>query len=69
MLIWKEDRVCQRLLFMDMDRQVDPDIYEMRVMIFGSLRSSSIAQFEEILNANRFEKEIPSNHTHNVRPT
>lgn len=58
-IIRKSDRKSQRFLFRGMDRDRDPDIFEMKVMIFGAVSSPSMAQFVKNFNANQYIEEFP----------
>lgn len=51
------DCVAQRFLFRGMDRERTPDTYEMKVMIFGSVSSPSVAQFVKNFNAKKLEND------------
>jgi transposase InsO family protein len=58
--IQKEDRHSQRFLWRGMDRDVDPKVYEMLVMIFGGTSSPSSAQYAKNLNADFHKEEFPA---------
>lgn len=57
--IRKEDRVAQRFPWRDMDRNIEPEVYEMQAMIFGSVCFPSIAQFVKNFNAKEFQNRYP----------
>lgn len=54
-----EDRDSQRFFFRGKDRNRPPDVYRMRVMMFGAVSSPSCAQFVKNENAKSFEKIFP----------
>lgn len=58
-IITKEDRASQRILWRGMDRKKDPDTYEMKVMVFGASCSPSLAAFIKNKNAKEFQEEYP----------
>ena len=51
MSIRQDDRCSQRFLWRGMQRNIEPDVYKMNVMIFGSSSSPCSAQFVKNLNA------------------
>lgn len=58
-VIREQDRNAQRFLWRGKDRQREPDVYQMNVMIFGAVSSPSVAQFVKNKNAVEFEPEFP----------
>lgn len=58
-VIREQDRCSQRILFRGMNRDKQPDVYEMNVMIFGAVSSPSQAQFVKNQNAERLEVKYP----------
>lgn len=57
--IREEDRQAHRFLFRGMDRQREPDEYEMQVMTFGATCSPCLAQYVKNKNAEEFKEEFP----------
>lgn len=57
--ICEEDRQAQRFLWRNCDRNREPDIYIMNVMVFGASCSPSISQYVKNTNASKFEKQFP----------
>jgi len=57
--IREEDRPALRFLWRGLDRISDPDVYEMKVMIFGAVCSPSCAQFVKNLNADEHKSTYP----------
>lgn len=58
-LLRKEDRSCQKVLFRGMNRNVEPTVFEMQVLIFGSASSPSTAIFAKNRNAEEFGQDSP----------
>ncbi|XP_062557225.1 uncharacterized protein LOC134222096 [Armigeres subalbatus] len=54
-----EDQNSQRFLWRGMNRTVPPDVYVMKVMIFGAVSSPSMAQFIKNFNAKELEEKHP----------
>jgi len=54
-----EDSCAQRFLWRGMDRRASPSIYEMRVMVFGTVSSPYCAHYVKNMNAERFREEFP----------
>lgn len=57
--ICEEDRQAQRFLWRNCDRNREPDIYIMNVMVFGASCSPSISQYVKNTNASKFEIQFP----------
>lgn len=57
--ISEEDRHSQRFLWRGMNRDCEPSVYQLEVMMFGASSSPACAQFVKNKNANLFEKEEP----------
>lgn len=57
--IREEDRNSQRFLFRGKARDREPDVYRMKVMMFGAISSPSCAQFVKNENAKSHEKQFP----------
>lgn len=58
-LIQESDIKCQKILWRGRERNVEPDEYEMTVMMFGATCSPSSAIYVKNLNAQRYEKQYP----------
>lgn len=58
-MIQESDVKCQKILWRGRERNVEPDEYEMPVMMFGASCSPSSAIYIKNRNAKQFEKEYP----------
>ncbi|XP_021957208.1 uncharacterized protein LOC110853263 [Folsomia candida] len=57
--IQEQDRISQRFLWRGRDRWSEPEVYEMKVMIFGAASSPTSAQFTKNKNANLHIDQYP----------
>lgn len=53
-LVRKEDRAAQRILYRGMDRRQEPEVYEINVVFFGSTSGPCLAQEAKNKNAREF---------------
>src|SRR5665811_2039985 len=57
--IQPEDRSSQLFLWRGMARDIDPEVYQMEVMVFGAASSPTSAQYVKNKHADLYIKEYP----------
>ncbi|XP_070137145.1 uncharacterized protein [Drosophila bipectinata] len=55
-LMQPQDRCAQRFLWRNGDDQREPDVYEMKVMMFGAARSPCSADYVKTFNASQYSR-------------